>query len=153
MIEYVQADITTAPHTFIAHGCNARGKMGSGVAKALRNKWPEIYQPYIDHLKNTPNPMGTFVPVWVGGKCIANCITQEFYGYDGKRYADPIAIHLSLEGFIRYIGPDQHFFGASIAISEIGCTLGGLSWEDDVEPVITSLCHQFQNISFTVFKI
>ncbi len=36
MITYKQGDLMKASETYIAHGCNAQGVMGSGVAKAIR---------------------------------------------------------------------------------------------------------------------
>lgn len=30
----------------IVHGCNCKGVMGSGIAGAIRRKWPEVYNSY-----------------------------------------------------------------------------------------------------------
>lgn len=81
----------------IVHGCNAQGVMGSGVAKQLRAKYPEIFYRYCEHINDLLdqdiNPLGSvnFVNV-TGNLVIANAITQEFYGRSGERYVDYIAL-------------------------------------------------------------
>lgn len=30
----------------LVHGCNCKGVMGSGVAAAIRNRWPDVYKAY-----------------------------------------------------------------------------------------------------------
>ena len=49
-IEYIRGDIITSLDDHIVHGCNAQGVMGSGVAKALRDEWPQIFKPYADFI-------------------------------------------------------------------------------------------------------
>jgi len=46
----IQKDITTIPSGTIIHQVNCQGAMGSGVALALRRKWPQIYDSYIGYI-------------------------------------------------------------------------------------------------------
>ena len=46
MINYLTKDITTVDRGIIAHGCNCQGVMGSGVARFLRDKYPQIFPEY-----------------------------------------------------------------------------------------------------------
>ena len=46
MIRYVKGDITESNCDIICHQVNCRGAMNSGVAKAIREKWPEVYEQY-----------------------------------------------------------------------------------------------------------
>ena len=46
MIHYVQGDITKSDCDIICHQVNCQGVMNSGVAKAIREKWPEVYDNY-----------------------------------------------------------------------------------------------------------
>lgn len=85
----------------IVHGCNAQGTMGSGVAKQLRAKYPEIYDAYVVHLNkfraNAWNPLGSVNFVHVhSGLTVANAITQEFYGRDGRQYVSYAALRKAL---------------------------------------------------------
>ena len=45
-IEYRKGDLLKTEIPYIAHGCNAQGVMGSGVAKVIREKWPLAFQVY-----------------------------------------------------------------------------------------------------------
>ena len=49
MIEYIKGDIRDTDCKVIAHGVNCQGVMGSGVAKALYEKWPEVKKSYLKY--------------------------------------------------------------------------------------------------------
>ena len=122
-IKYIEGDLTDAPERFIAHGCNAQGVMGSGVAKAIRAKWPRAYKEYNDKFQITGLQLGTVVPVFYEDHTILNCITQEFYGRSGARYVDYDAIR----SCIRLLNNNFSIDG-KIAMSKIGSSLGGGDW-------------------------
>lgn len=78
----------------IMHGCNAQGKMGSGFAKELRDKHPEAYAIYKSEYDNFGLLLGTNI---ICNKLtekliICNSITQEYFGYDGKKYVSYDAV-------------------------------------------------------------
>ena len=39
--------LTERPNSVIIHGCNCQGVMGSGVALAVKNKYPVVYDEYV----------------------------------------------------------------------------------------------------------
>lgn len=85
----------------IAHGCNAQGVMGSGVAKQLRAKYPEVYVSYQKHVAEFREIgvrlIGSVDYVAVSPDLrVANMITQEYYGNDGRRYVDYLALKESM---------------------------------------------------------
>lgn len=45
-MKVIEQDITTVDMGIVGHQCNCRGAMGSGVALAIRNKWPKAYEDY-----------------------------------------------------------------------------------------------------------
>lgn len=96
-IHHNPSNIVRAKEGVIVHGCNAQGIMGSGVAKQLRAKYPEIFFDYVLGLKEYAlqklSPLGTLsvVPVSKTLK-IVNAITQEFYGRDGVQYVSYVAL-------------------------------------------------------------
>lgn len=158
-MKYVDGNITEATQFFIAHGCNAQGAMGSGVAQALRVKWPQIFEPY----KRACNSMHilsdsyavSFVPVDVPDHVVLNLITQDRYGRDGKKYASYLRITESLTDVIdlysRALNPveyDRNQF--EIAIPKIGAGLGGLKWEF-VEEILKELEEKYPNVEFVVY--
>lgn len=150
-MKFIKGDITETDLEWIAHGCNAQGVMGSGVARALRKKWPEIFEPYVQLLKDVlpENHLGAIVIVRTGRKAIANMITQQHYGNDGKRYANPLAIREALGRLIRVASPNHQT--VRIATVKIGCGLGGLDWDTDVKPVFEEL-ERVYNVDFTIYE-
>lgn len=48
----IHKDITTVDEGIIVHQVNCEQVMGSGVAKAIRDKWPQVYESYIQYSKD-----------------------------------------------------------------------------------------------------
>lgn len=114
----------------IAHGCNAQGKMGTGFAKELRSRYPDAYDEYEKVHNSTGLVVGSnvyYVDETEGSNVIiANCITQERYGYDGKKYVSYDAIDSCMDKLNDMIGKlemNVHFH-----IPKIGADLGGGNW-------------------------
>lgn len=68
----------------IIHGCNAQGKMKSGFAKELRQRFPFAYTKYMEAAESAGLRLGTNVIANCGQICVVNAITQEFYGRDSS---------------------------------------------------------------------
>lgn len=69
------------------HGCNAQGVMGSGIAKIVKDRFPEVYQEY----KNCPfnNILGSITYKKIDNILYINAVTQKYYGRDVTRvYVD-----------------------------------------------------------------
>lgn len=152
MIQVINKDLTLAPQRYIVHGCNAQYKMGSGVALAIRNAFPDAYLTYMRMKELNP---GAAVVVNTKNKLIGNLITQKYYGYDGGRYAEPMWIESSLADYIRQIEEFDNPLGATvdytIATSRIGCSLGGLKW-DEVAPVYDRVSKR-HGVNFVIYEI
>ena len=147
-MKFVLGSLTEANEKVIAHGCNAQGVMGSGVAAYIRKDFPEAYEEYhafFDPLTRSERGkhMGEAFFVETNGKVIANCITQFAFGSDGKRYANIEAVRESIRAVNDYC--KEHEIEA-YALPMIGCGLGGLEWprvklvieeeSTDAEPVV-----------------
>ena len=95
-MEYINGDITNETSGLIIHGCNAQGRMGSGVALAIKKKWPIVYTMY----KKAPtgrNQLGKAQFIRIDDDlAIANLWTQEYFGNDGRVYADKNAVLMCL---------------------------------------------------------
>lgn len=142
------SDITLVSKGIIAHGVNRQVTMGSGVAKALYDKWRIIKDQYLT--KNDPVPeLGSIDPVIIDKKLtVINCYTQENYGYDRKEYANKYAIHLSLIFCAEYVKMKGC---KKINIPLIGCDRGGLSWI--VLKDILKEIEQYYEVTFIVHKL
>lgn len=132
--KYIQGDITETELKYIAHGVNCQNTMGSGVAKALFTKWPEVKENYhvycntmIERYQYKPKDfLGWAQLVNTNGPTVFNCFTQENYGYDGKRYVNYTAI---VDAFANLISQEaMGVITGPIAIPKIGCGLAGGNW-------------------------
>jgi len=138
---HIKKNLAEVTNGVIAHGVNCRGVMGSGVAKALRDVHPTIFEPYkrlCDASKSAGNlesllgkaQLITVHNIWTRTHqeylSVANCFTQLNYGNDGKVYADPEAIFKSLD-HVFFI---SSLYQVDVYMPKIGCGLGGLIWSD-----------------------
>lgn len=100
------------------HGCNARGVMGSGIAKVIKERFPAVYERY----KKSDKKLGSITTLVIDGVRYVNAITQDNYGRDkNKVYVDYIAVEKALSrvvescqlfGYNRVVFP---FIGAGLA--------------------------------------
>jgi len=124
----VYGSVTDSDAEVIAHGCNRRGVMGAGVAKVIRNKYPEIFEPYLKACRDN-KPLGSIIPVCCrNGEYVVNILTQDNYGRSsGVRYASPNAIKSGLSKTFDWMRENGL---SSICVPEIGASLGGLSVQE-----------------------
>lgn len=135
MIKIVREDITTATDCVIPHGVNCQGRMASGVAKAIKEKWPLVYDDFM-YRPTGKDMLGSLTAINVSEDItVFNCYTQEFYGRDGKRYASLWAVERTLREVFQYAA----FMKKKICMPKIGCGLGGLDWDTEVKPIVEKL--------------
>lgn len=128
MIIYLEnSNLLNVERGIIAHGCNAQGVFGAGVAKQIAIKYPAARVSYLNHLgemsKRDLDALGTvdFHPV-SKELLIANMITQEFYGRGNKCYVDYSAIYATMHRVVEI----SNKFQLDVHIPYmIGCGLGG----------------------------
>lgn len=107
----------------IAHGCNAQGKMRSGFAKTVRSLNEGVFTSYIKsgHKLGTVSYFELYHNIYV-----ANCITQQYYGYDGAKYTSYDAVDScfkQINEFIKQKLPNNK--RAQLFFPKIGAVLGG----------------------------
>lgn len=133
MIHYVKGDITKSNCDIICHQVNCQGAMNSGVAKAIREKWPEVYEQYRTLCKRQDGSgwlLGVMQPVeiqHIPPRYVVNLFAQQYYGYDGTRFTDYEAFYNSLNHLAIELSdaPDK-----TIAFPyKIGCVRGGANWK------------------------
>ena len=129
MITYKVGDLLDVTDGILAHGCNMRGVMGSGVARLVQAKYPEAFRQYITDLCNYfPlggvsfwSPLGEDEPTRF---LVANCLTQEKMGADGKKYVSYDAVDMSFQ-ILNKVAEEGSY---TIHIPRIGAGLGGGDW-------------------------
>lgn len=123
--KYIKGDITETELRHIAHGVNCQNVMGSGVAKALYTKFPKVKKEYHEYFESFEDVKpGEWFCVSQDGKEIYNLFTQEFYGYDKKRYVNYAAIVECFKELVEFAEIKE-----PLAIPKIGCGLAGGDWK------------------------
>lgn len=152
----INGNLLDAKADFICHQVNCQGKMGSGVAKAIKERYPEVYVQYRNmwsahretkickeellgkvqyvQVYNYNNPKQPYY--------VVNMFAQNNYGYGGKQYT-------SLEAFKSCL--EQINIGAkdrTVAFPWlIGCVRGGADW-NVVLPMILETLTDVKEIQF-----
>lgn len=126
MIRYVQGDLLGATQKVIVHGCNNKGVMGSGVAKQIRDRWPNVYEVYALKHKVFGLDLGDIIPVaTLDGHVVVNAVTQDGFGRDGRQYAS----YAGIERCFSIINDRVDSWEVTeVAMPRIGAGLGGGDW-------------------------
>ena len=138
MIVHKKCDIFESGADIICHQVNCQGVMGSGIAKQVREKYPEVYQAYKTFCMNTKpeDLLGKIQYVAFNNNDdkflgIMNIFGQLNYGYDGKCYTDYEALRNSFTNIHKFC---EQFYKLYAYIPEIafpfkfGCARGGGDW-------------------------
>lgn len=150
MIQYIKDDLLSLQRGMILHGTNCGGAFGSGIAGAIRRKWPHVYDVFMKSLPGA-HLLGTIVPVPINDDVtVVNCYTQLNFGGDGAVYASADAVELCFAQAYAYAAVKKT---VTIAVPKIGCGLGGLVWETDVEPLLNAVAAKYPDITTIVYYI
>jgi O-acetyl-ADP-ribose deacetylase (regulator of RNase III) len=128
MIINVVGDVLGAKTGIIVHGCNAQGVMNSGVALQVKQQCPLAY----DYYKAGQKKLGevTWAP-FGDERFIVNAITQEYYGYDKRKYVSYDAVEECFKKIVMIAETveAQYKFKPAIHFPQIGAGRGGGEWE------------------------
>lgn len=124
-IKFIEKDITTSAATLIIHQVNCQHTMGSGVAKAIKTKWPKVYY---DYMSIHEQMLGDIQIVKVAeDKYVVNMFAQNNFGYDGQRYTSYDALDICLRQIAEFCKNEMI---DTVAISfNMSCDRGGACWD------------------------
>lgn len=161
MVHYKDGNLLDADVNYICHQVNCQGRMGSGIAKQIRERWPIVYENYMAEFKEMKGKIIQLCGQWesqidvsdillgrlqqVKVNCtqtVINMFSQQYYGYDGKRYTSYDAFWDCLNG-IKHSIPKGSKIGFPWGI---GCGLGGANWE-----VIITMIEEVLRDDFDVY--
>jgi O-acetyl-ADP-ribose deacetylase (regulator of RNase III) len=119
--------------------------MGSGIALAIKNRYPAAYTAYKHYTKIE---LGDISCGWVENrKIVVNLHAQEFYGSDCKRYLNYEALYLALEKMKREL---TRLKINSLGVPyNMGCDRAGGNW-NVVEAMINAV---FEDTDIHTFAI
>ena len=127
MIKYVHGSLLDSDCNYICHQVNCQGKMNSGVAKFVREKWPEVFALYTHYVDGaSPDDLlgrDEFIPINPNQQ-VVNMFAQRDYGYDGRRYTSYDAFWRCLVG-LRQDTPASATYAFP---RKIGSDRGGANW-------------------------
>lgn len=139
-IAHKKGNLLNSDCDYICHQVNCQGKMNSGIAKSIRERWPQVYHNYFSKwcqnmYAEFPNSalLGQIqiVSLWDDfdtaekHQSIVNMFSQESYGYDGLRYTSYDAFWTCLNQIKRIVPK-----GSKIGFPyKIGCCRGGGNWD------------------------
>ena len=118
----------------IVHGCNCYNKMGSGIAKEVKERFPAAYRRDLAFMPNVaPRKKLGLIS---GAQCfrngrviyIVNAYIQQHYGHDG--------VYVELDALAScFAKVKAKFSGLRIGYPMIGCGLAGGDW-NQISPII-----------------
>jgi O-acetyl-ADP-ribose deacetylase (regulator of RNase III) len=119
-------DITTIAQGIILHQVNCKGVMGCGVALAIRNKWPKVYEWYRRQYHKAKPGMIQIVHIEYN-LFVVNLFAQDRYGRD-KRYTDYDALQSCLEKISTWRFKNHQDLPVYIPY-KMGCGNAGGNWD------------------------
>lgn len=151
MIKTVYGNILDATEDIICHQVNCQGVMGTGIAKALYQRWPIVkgaYQRFCqaESLGEPQNLLGKVQMVEVEpGKYVANIFGQLDYGRNPyKKYTDYVALTNAFNE-IR-----NKYAGKSLAYPYgFGCGLANGDWAIVSQMIET----YFKDMNVTIYQL
>lgn len=149
MIKIVEGNLLNATEDIIGHQVNCMGVMGSGVAKALREKYSDLYpeyQRYCRQVVNNLDLLGCCQITKVQNRYVANLFGQLSYGRGRTRYTR----YKSLRAALSKLKEFGRKSGYSIALPyNIGCGLANGDWE----VVYKMIDEVFEDYKVTLYKL
>jgi O-acetyl-ADP-ribose deacetylase (regulator of RNase III) len=128
MVYEKYGNLLDADVNYICHQVNCQGKMGSGIAKQIRQRFPAVYDLYMKEVSE--DKLGNIQCVYMQQNeshviGVINMFSQKNYGYDSRRYTSYDAFYSCLEKIKNFVPK-----GSKIGFpGHIGCGLGGADWE------------------------
>lgn len=130
----------------IVHGCNCFNTMGAGIAKEIKQRYPQVYKADLATAKGDRSKLGTITHARCGKFYIVNAYTQFNYGNSGFKLFDNQAFEKCLDSIKRFVLYGTEDYLVNIGFPLIGCGLAGANpsevieiledWETSVDDII-----------------
>lgn len=147
MVRIVTGNILEADdRNIIIQQVNCQGAMNSGIAKQIRDRYPDVFTVYKEmcdaHKDNTSELLGKVCYCLTPEFMIINCFGQNHYGR-GRRFTDYDALRKCFET----VACNK---AERIGIPyKVGCGLGGGNWSI----VYKMICDIFKDMDVKIYKL
>ena len=126
---YLNGDIFSSPAEVIVNPVNTAGVMGKGLAADFKKKYPNMFAIY---KKNCEDKLFD-----VGKLMLTSEIDYRVLLFPTKKHwKSPSKVDYIEAGLKKFVDTYDEKKITSIAFPPIGCGLGGLSWENQVKPLM-----------------
>ena len=146
MVTIVKGNLLNASEKIIAHQVNCQKKMNSGVAKAIREKWPIVFEKY----QKAESQLGfvDFILIDNHYHYVANMYAQDNYGYDGKQYTNYDAFRQCCKTIVEFCRNAVKNYTVAMPY-KIASDRGGADWDK----IMDILLEEFTDIDLTLYKL
>lgn len=126
MIKEIKLDIFNSDWEVLIHQTNCWNTMGTGIAKVIKEKYPQVYEADQNTARGDKSKLGTILPVWIDhNKCIINCYGQYRYGRE-KRQTNYEAYYRCLEKVKEFMITEK--LNKLSIYKFMGCSNSGGNW-------------------------
>lgn len=141
MIQYYQGCVIEAflsgQYTALMHQANCHNTMNSGVARAIRERFPAAFRADCETPAGDIRKLGSFSRAKIDGLGhIFNLYGQYNYGRDGKKYTRVDKLEEAMDSAAVWLASRGE--GQTICLPKLGCGLGGADWDSEVEPILVN---------------
>ena len=132
---------------WIIHQVNMQGVMGNGVAKQIKEEFPEHFRVYKEYCNNHKDLLGTVFAV----DGVVGVFGQQYYGRN-QRHTNYVALISGIETFVNNVLTEfAHLNKIGIPYG-IGSGLGGGHW-NVVRTLVNDLQIMYPEITITFYKL
>lgn len=124
---------------------NCYGVMGKGIALEFKNRFPEMFEAFYDFCERKKIQPGILY-IWNKTEpWILNFPTKKHWRNSSK-------IEYIESGLKKFSDNYIEKKISSIAFPQLGCSLGGLSWENEVRPLMYKYLEPLQNLDIEIYE-
>ena len=127
-IYIIEKNLFESNASVFCHQVNCLGVWGSGIAKSMKEIFPDVYEKYRDiGVKNKSlDLLGHTAIIQSDNRYIANMFAQERFGYDGIRYTSYDAFYNCLVRIKEFC--EKNAINKIALPYKIGSDRGGADW-------------------------
>ncbi len=129
MITYLTSDLFESHAQVLVNAVNTVGVMGKGIALEFKRKYPEMFKEYQVLCKSGVFDIGQLWLYKSPEKWILNFPTK-------RDWRNPSKIEYIEAGLTRFVEIYEEESITSISFPRLGSGLGGLNWENEVQPLM-----------------
>lgn len=134
----VKGDLLESDCNVILHQVNCQGAMASGIAGAIREKYPQVYEDYMAAHERGELKLGNIIKSEIGELTIYSLCGQDTYGRTGK-HTDEGALAFCLGSVLGELANEGKMETVKVGVPKyLGCGLGGGDW-DTVSSILDRL--------------